>query len=127
MNITGHILLVDDEKDFLDTLSFWLESKGYTVKTTQSGKQALEMVDAEKPYLIFMDINMPEMSGIELLGELRKKNKTIPVIMLTAASSRERMQAAEELGISGFFPKQESLEMLVKLIDVTLRTHEKRQ
>ncbi|MDD5438796.1 MAG: response regulator [Candidatus Omnitrophica bacterium] len=126
MQISGYVLLIDDERDFLETLSFWLESKGYIVKSAIGGKEGLDRIASERPYLIFLDINMPVMDGIDVLKEIRMRDKNIPVIMLTAATSKERMQQAEALGISGFFPKQESLDSLVKLLDVTLRTHGKR-
>lgn len=124
-DVKKHVLLVDDEIDFLDTISFWLQSKGYDVKVAHSGKEALSMIAADEPYLVFLDINMPQMSGIEILENIRKTNPKLPVIMVTAAYNAERMAKAQSLGISGFFPKNESLEDLAKLLEVTLRRHKK--
>lgn len=117
------VLLIDDEKDFLETITFWLSNRGYKVMTCYSGKEALEFLAKQKPYLIFLDINMPDMNGIDVLKKIREKDKKTPVIMLTAASTKERIEKTQDLGISGFFPKNESLEDLAKLLEVTLRIH----
>jgi len=118
---TGFVLLVDDEPDFLTTMTFWLESHGHTVKTATNGVEALQSIQKETPSIVFLDINMPDMSGIEVLKKLRDKNKTLPVIMLTAAVNHTLIKEASQLGVSGFFPKEESLEKLSRLIDASVR------
>ena len=77
------ILVVDDEKDILDSLKTLLELEDYKVKTVNSGKKALDALKKEKFDLVLLDILMPKMSGREVLEKIRKKSKTQKVIFLT--------------------------------------------
>lgn len=119
------ILLVDDEPDFLVPIAFWLNSKGYEVAVASSGEKALDMLKEKKPNIIFLDINMPGMDGLETLRRIRKSDKELSVIMVTAYADEEKFSQAKKLNTSGFFPKGGSLEELQKTIEVTLRTHKK--
>lgn len=80
------ILAVDDEKHIVRLVQINLEKEGYQVVTANNGRQALEVVAAEKPDLIVMDVMMPEMDGFETLQKLKENVATakIPVVMLTA-------------------------------------------
>ncbi len=118
------VLLVDDETDFSEPIAFWLKSRGYTVKTLSNGKEAVEWVKAAAPDIMFMDINMPVMDGLEALKKIRDFNKELPIIMVTAAySSEDKITKAKDLGISGFFAKNYTFDQLVQMIQMTLRTH----
>lgn len=119
------VLLVDDESDFLEPISFWLKSKGYSVMLANNGQKAIELIKSNHPDIVFLDINMPVMSGIETLTCIRKFNKEIPVIILTAYGDRESTTKANQLGISGFFPKKANLTQFADILEVTLRTHKK--
>lgn len=120
------ILLVDDEPDFLVPIAFWLNSKGYEVAVASSGEKALDMLKKDKkPSVVFLDINMPGMDGLETLKRIRKMDKNLSVIMVTAYADEEKFSQAKKLNTSGFFPKGGSLEELQKTIEVTLRTHKK--
>jgi len=118
-----NILLVDDEQDFLDPIAFWLESKGYGIRTALNGEEALKLVDQEIPDIVLLDINMPVMDGIETLKRIREKYQTLPVVMITAES--EQLPVFQDMGISGFFPKEGTLEQLEGLLDPVLRIHAK--
>lgn len=117
------ILLVDDEQDFLDPIAFWLESKGYSVRMALEGEQALKLLDEEAPDIVLLDINMPVMDGIETLRNIRKKHKTLPVIMITA--ELEQLPVLQDMDIAGFFPKGGSLEQLESLLEPVIRIHAK--
>lgn len=118
------VLLVDDENDFVEPIAFWLKSRGYTVSTSRNGRDAIAQVKSDAPDVVFMDINMPVMDGLQALEEIRIFNKDLPVIMVTAAfSSEPKITRAKELGISGFFAKNYTFDQLVQMIQVTLRTH----
>jgi len=120
------ILLVDDEPDFLVPIAFWLNSKGYEVAVASSGEKAINMIKKEKkPQVVFLDINMPGMDGLETLKMIKKLDKDLSVIMVTAYADEEKFSQAKKLNASGFFPKGGSLEELQKTIEVTLRTHKK--
>jgi len=119
------VLLVDDEQDFLEPISLWLESKGYSVTLAYNGKQTIQIVKSDTPDIVFLDIRMPVMDGIEILARIREFNKKIPVVMVTAYCDEKSLARARQLGVSGFFPKRESLEELQNTIETTLRTHKK--
>jgi len=122
------IVLVDDEIDFTEPIAFWLKSRGYDVKTLQNGKEALSWVRDNPPDIMFMDINMPVMDGLEALKQIRSFNKDLPIVMVTAAySSEEKIVKAKELGISGFFAKNYTFDQLIQMIQMTLRTHKRLQ
>ena len=69
------ILVVDDEKDIVDLLSYNLNKEGLTVITARNGREALERVK-QKPDLIILDVMMPEMNGLQVIQELKKDKKT---------------------------------------------------
>lgn len=118
------ILLVDDEPDFTQPLEFWLNSKGYTVMTAREGKSALKIIKEKAPDVVFLDLKMPVMDGIETLRNIRKFNKDLPVIIITVEyTNDEKFAEANKLGSSGFFPKKGSFEELESIIEVALRTH----
>jgi len=118
-----NILLVDDEQDFLDPIAFWLESKGYSVRTANDGARALTLMDEETPDIILLDINMPVMNGVVTLQNIRKKHSKLPVIMITA--ELEQLPILSDMGISGFFPKGGTLEQLEQLLEPVIRIHAK--
>ena len=117
------ILLVDDEQDFLDPVAFWLQAKGYSVRTAPNGEEALKLIEQEIPNIILLDINMPVMNGIDTLKHIREKHSDLPVVMITA--ELERLPIIQELGISGFFPKGGTLGQLEQLLEPVIRIHAK--
>jgi len=118
------VLLVDDETDFIEPIAFWLKSRGYAVVSAVNGKEAIEKVRSNPPDIVFMDINMPVLDGLEALREIREFDKGLPIIMVTAAyGSEEKITRAKELGVSGFFAKNYTFDQLVGMIQMTLRTH----
>jgi len=88
------VLVVDDEEDIVEVLQDRLESYGFTVVSARTGLEALKKLSREKVDGIFLDIKMPEMDGLETLGEIRKKDQKIPVIIITASSNRDAAAAA---------------------------------
>ncbi len=121
----ARILIVDDEADFAESIGFWLTSKGYRVTKALRGVEALDLIRNDPPPdVVFLDINMPEMDGVETLRRIRQINKTIPVVVVTAAyQDEQRFTDIRSLGISGFFPKQSSFGELGRVLEVVLRTH----
>jgi len=119
------ILLVDDQPDFLETISFWMESKGYAVTIAHDGEEAIKRVKTDPFDIAFLDIHMPKMDGVEALAEIRKIKKKLPVILVTAYPDEDTIEKAKKLNISGYFPKAGPFEQLTHMIDVALRTHRK--
>ena len=86
MNSKYKILLVDDEPDILEFLSYNLKKEGYIVFTASNGKEALAVAKVENPHLIILDVMMPDMDGIETCREIRAipELKNVIIAFLTA-------------------------------------------
>ena len=86
------ILIVEDDQDIRESLGFFLESEGYRVELAENGKEALRVLRgaAEIPGLVFLDLQMPVMSGEELLGEIKQDAALsalqVPIVVFTAAA-----------------------------------------
>jgi CheY-like chemotaxis protein len=117
------VLLVDDEADFTQPMSFWFQSKGYSVLVASNGEQALQVIKTKGPHIVFLDLNMPVMDGIETLKRLRQFNKDLPVIIVSAYLDQERVKAAYDHGISGVFYKGADFAEGHALLEAALRTH----
>ena len=103
----ARILIVDDEPDYISTIQCRLEWCHYEVISAANGCQGLEKAVSEKPDLILLDTNMPEMNGHEMLERLRKHPdlKSTPVIMLTALCEAQDIATASSYGISDYVTK----------------------
>ncbi len=116
------ILLIDDEDGFRRPMEFWLKAKGYQVSGAASGAEGLAAIQRERPTLIYLDMKMPGMNGIETLRKIREHDKNLPVIMITAYGTPQDMRTAEALGVSGFFKKDDDFTTAAKLIVIALET-----
>lgn len=99
------VLLIDDEADFVMIMGKRIEHWGYELLTASSGKEGLEAVGQKHPDVVVLDYMMPEMDGVATLKEIRKVNKEIPVIMLTAFPNKASIEGTEKLGVSAYIPK----------------------
>ncbi len=102
------IMMVDDEPIILETLQMFLEDAGYdNFITTTEPKKALNMVVLKKPDIVLLDVMMPEVSGLDILQQMRSKEalKHIPTIILTSATDPETKLKALELGATDFLAK----------------------
>jgi len=117
------VLVVDDEKDFLFTMDYWLRTKGYEVSTAANGQEAIEIINKKPVDIIFLDMHMPVMDGVETLKKIRELNKDTPVIIITAYAADEKRIEAEKYGVSGFFYKDKDFTESSTLIETVLRRH----
>ena len=99
------ILLVDDEQDLLSLWTLRLESAGYNVVTAESGKAAMGIFPAILPHLVITDLRMEDMDGMALYESIRKVNKTVPVIIITAHGTITEAVDATRQGVYSFLPK----------------------
>lgn len=117
------VLLVDDEKDFRDLLNFWLASRGYDVIVASNGQEAVRVCRESNPDIIFLDLNMPVMGGLEALVKIREFNPVVPVIIISAYIDDKKTKEATHYGVSGVFYKGENFESALPLLEAALRTH----
>jgi CheY-like chemotaxis protein len=112
------ILLVDDNEIILNTMRDYLLSTGFNVIACQSGKDAIANVKLNKPSLIIMDIQMPEMDGIETTILIKKEANLIdvPIIALTALTMKSDRERCAEVGINDYISKPVSFQNLVMII-----------
>ena len=91
------ILVVDDSADTREMMAKLLELEAFTVVTAEDGRMGLQVADAELPDLIITDINMPNMSGIEMIKELRKQPwcQSVPIMAITAYGNGVAKDALE--------------------------------
>ena len=109
----GKILIVDDEKGILDTLSGILEDEGYDVFLIEDAETALEILEKEEIDLIFLDVWLPKMSGIEAIKIIKEKDSDIPIIMISGHGNVEIAVEAIKLGAYDFLEKPLSMERVI--------------
>jgi len=118
------ILIVDDEKDWIRMLAIRLEHEGYQIEAAFDAAQAMAQAVQLKPDLILLDIMMPAGGGLGALKNIRANFKTfsIPIIVLTAKGDKETEEAAEKLGVSGYFVKTvDTHKLLEKIKEILIK------
>lgn len=112
------ILVIEDETAIRDNLRRFLMLEGYTVLTAANGVLGLEMVRQHQPDLVLCDVMMPQMTGFEVLENMRRDAAfaNTPVIFLTASAERESITHGLELGALDYVTKPFSLPELTSLI-----------
>jgi two-component system sensor histidine kinase/response regulator len=120
---TPKILVVDDQPINVQLLKRKLEREGMIVATSYSGREALDMVKADKPDLILLDVMMPEMDGIEVCQRLQadSETKTIPVIFITARTSKEGKIEGLGVGAVDYITKPIDLDETLARVQTQLR------
>jgi len=113
------ILLVDDEQDILDILHEHF-AKECDVETAADGMTALAIVRARRPDVIFLDINMPGINGVDVLKSVKELDATIPVLMVTASADNALAAEAIKRGAFSYVPKPFDLKYLNHLVAAAL-------
>jgi len=110
------IILFEDQEDVRESLQFILNSfADFTVAGAfGDGLHAVDQVATLHPNVVLMDIDMPGKSGIETLTDIRKVNKTLPIVMLTAYESEQRIVEAIKAGANGYLLKNQKMDQLVQ-------------
>ena len=125
MSMSYKVLLVDDEKDILEFLSYNLRKESFTVRTALNGKLAIKEAKKFKPDLIIMDVMMPEMDGIQLCQELRsiKQLDNTFIVFLTARSEEYSELSGFTAGADDYITKPIKPKLLISRINAILRRH----
>jgi len=121
--LSKKILIVDDEKDLVATVSFRLESRGYTVAAAYNGMDALEKVKREKPDLIILDLMLPKMDGYRVCALLKKNAhySAIPIIIFTARAEESDVALTKEAGADAYITKPFDPDVLLAKIKELLK------
>ena len=117
------ILIVEDEADLVELLRYNLERSGFDVASTSNGEEALLIVDERQIDLVLLDWMLPQMTGIEVCRQLRRRpdTKTLPVIMLTARGEQSDRVRGLETGADDYITKPFAPEELIARIQAVLR------
>ena len=117
------ILLVDDEPDILEIISYNLSAEGYNVITAENGKEGLKLAKKEKPQLIILDVMMPGIDGIEACEQMRKQPelKDTVITFLTARGEDYSQMAGFEAGADDYITKPIKPKILVSKVKALLR------
>jgi len=110
------LLIVDDEIDIREFAKSFFKRRGIDVFTASGGKQALEIIFLEKPDLVLLDVRMEEITGVDVLRQLRKANQFVKVIMVSGIEDPEIINETKALGVVGFIHKPLVLEELEKIV-----------
>ena len=116
------ILLVDDDREIIDSISFALEAKGFEVLVARDGNQGLAMAEREDPDLVILDMMMPKRSGFLVLEKLRRSRPVpIRIIMITANEGSRHKAYAEMLGIDDYIRKPFAMARLIESVQRLLK------
>jgi len=122
------ILVADDEKDIVELIAYNLEQEGFAVCKAFDGRKAWEMVNADKPDLVILDLMMPAMPGMEVCRMIRRQAETaaIPIIMLTAKTDPVDKILGLEIGADDYITKPFHVRELIARVRAVLRRTERR-
>ncbi len=117
------ILVVDDEPDIVELISYNLEQQGHTVLSAGDGARALELAKSGMPDLVVLDVMMPKITGIEVAKRLRAQSETasMPIIMLTAKSAEADELEGLGVGADDYITKPFSMQVLLARINALTR------
>jgi DNA-binding NtrC family response regulator len=114
------ILLVDDEPAILKIFQLLLSTEGHDVRITESGEEAVGIVEQGNIDLLISDVRMSPTDGFEVLRRVREAQANIPVIMLSAYHTKDSAEMASRLGAFGFIEKPPDTKQLIKLVNEAL-------
>jgi DNA-binding response OmpR family regulator len=112
------ILIVDDDMEIIETVSYALETAGYAVVVARDGNQGLALAERENPDLMILDMMMPKRSGFLVLEKLRRvRENLLPVIMITGNEGSRHQAYAELLGVCDYIHKPFPMDRLLTAVN----------
>jgi DNA-binding response OmpR family regulator len=120
MDVRKRVLIVEDEPNIVDALSFLLQRAGLAVSTECDGARAVQRIQADQPDLVILDVMLPNRSGFEIFHDLRSgPGLQPPVLMLTAKGQERDRQRAAEAGVDAFMTKPfANAEIVARVLDL---------
>ena len=117
-----HILVVDDEHEFLELMNNRLQKRGFTVETAGTGEKALELVAEHAFDAMVQDVKMPGIDGIEVLRRVKRMKPELPVLLLTGHASIEAAMTGVETGAVDYLLKPVPInDLIMRLRDIASR------
>ena len=110
------VLLIDDEEAFVTTLAERLELRGITARIALDGQTGLDVIAAQQPEIVVLDLRMPGIGGIEVLRQIRHQWPQLPVIMLSGHGSGHERDICLEMGACVYHNKPLDIDMLLQSI-----------
>jgi len=110
------LLIIDDESDIREFTQSYFKKRGIDTFIAANGREGLDIIAAQSPDLVLLDMRMPGMTGIEVLREMRSRNFQTKVIMVTGIEEPEIIQEAQTLGIIDFIHKPLNLSEVEKIV-----------
>ncbi len=114
--MSKRILIVEDEPNIVESLSFLLSRSGFEVASVDDGAQAIEGISRNRPHLVILDVMLPNRSGFEILREIKENPDGPRVLMLTAKGQSRDRQQAEEIGVDRFVTKPFSNSEMIETV-----------
>lgn len=122
----ARVLIVEDEVDIANLISFHLTREGYAPNIATSGRDALRAIEQQKPELVILDIMLPDLDGLEVCRKIKREPATqrIPVLMVSARGEESDIVVGLELGAEDYVTKPFSPRVLMARVKAALRRHE---
>ena len=122
--MSKRILIVEDEKNIVDILSFNLGKEGYETLEAYDGSAGLQLALEQNPDLILLDLMLPKMNGFDVCRAIRQQNRSTPIIMLTAREEETDKVLGLELGADDYITKPFSMRELLARVKANIRRTE---
>lgn len=122
--VNMNILIVEDEQRLAEILKKQLEDAGYSAQVASDGYIGKQFIEQNKYNLVILDINLPLINGYDLCREIRKVNKTIPILMLTAMGTTDNKIAGFDVGADDYITKPFDIRELLARVNVFLKRSE---
>ncbi len=113
--------IVEDDPLNMELLDNFLKAEGFRIIKATSGMEAIELAEQKKPDLILLDVGLPDVTGIEVVKEIKKRHPKIPVFALTAFAMKGDRERMLEAGFDAYFPKPLNFRLLLETIKRILR------
>ncbi|MFI5251230.1 MAG: response regulator [Bacteroidota bacterium] len=125
--MTKKAVIIDDDEMDLELLKILLSKEGFSVISTADGPQGILLYKHHKPEIVFLDLGLPSMSGIEVLKEIRAFDPNARVMLITGYGSEGSEQAARQLGAIEYIEKSWDVELMINRISAAIRKIELRE
>ncbi len=107
------VLLVDDEKEFIDTLAERLDTRGIRSKVVYSGEEALPVIKEDPPEVVLLDLKMPGIDGMDVLRKIKREHPMTEVIIYTGHGGDVEKELSRELGVFAYLQKPVDISVLI--------------